>query len=106
VPTYFHGLRRVAVEVSLIVLPVFLAIALQSPWYEHSRKADACVALARMVEELRRDREDQNDVLAEQRPDIQHAPVMESVVPQLPEPVWRSTPSRRRGGGERYPSAR
>ncbi len=64
-PTRFHW-KRVVGEATLIVATVFLAISLESIWQERSDVAEARVALAQILRELRADREFSELVLAEQ----------------------------------------
>ncbi len=58
--------RKYAGEGMLIVASVFLAILLESTWQDHSDAAEARVALAQILQDLRADQVVMTAVLAEQ----------------------------------------
>ncbi len=60
------NLVKVAGEVALIVIAVFVAVSLESMWQEHSDAADARATLAQLLQELRADNAFMQTVLAEQ----------------------------------------
>lgn len=59
--------RRVTLEIGIIVLSVFVAVAMESAWQERQRAADARTSLGQLLAELRADRVMIDAVLAEQR---------------------------------------
>jgi hypothetical protein len=59
--------RRISGEAVLIISSVFVAIALESAWQDRQDFLAAQGALGQMLEELRQDRADLDEVLAEQR---------------------------------------
>jgi hypothetical protein len=59
-------LVRVAGDVALIMISVFVAISLESMWQEHSDAVDARATLAQLLQELRADNAYLQTVLAEQ----------------------------------------
>jgi hypothetical protein len=59
--------RRITGEAVLIISSVFVAIALESAWQERQNFLAAQGALGQMLEELRQDRADLDEVLDEQR---------------------------------------
>jgi len=58
--------KRLLSEGALIVVSVFVAVALQSAWDDHTRAVEARIALGRILVELRQDRSDLSEVIAEQ----------------------------------------
>lgn len=59
--------QRISGEAALIISSVFIAIALESAWQDRQELLAAEGALGQMLEELRQDRSDLDEVLAEQR---------------------------------------
>ena len=59
--------RRITGEAALIICSVFIAIVLESAWQERQNISEAQGALSQMLEELRQDRKDLDDVLDEQK---------------------------------------
>ncbi len=59
--------RRISGEAVLIISSVFVAIALESAWQDRQNFLAAQGALGQMLEELRQDRADLDEVLDEQR---------------------------------------
>lgn len=59
--------RRISGEAVLIIASVFVAIALESAWQDHQSFLSAQGALGQMLEELRQDRADLEEILDEQR---------------------------------------
>ena len=59
--------RRISGEAVLIISSVFIAIALESAWQDRQNLLAAQGALGQMLEELRQDRADFDEILDEQR---------------------------------------